>query len=149
MATRGNDVVSVEVTSKVEGDLTVKTINNTLHAKRNQVPATRPAVLYMHIPAEWMRRDNAYRILSEAIVEFSLRSKRFNSIVFVWEEVVPHMNGGIPQMIMHACYHNFPRHRFEPLNLFEPMGTEDQQGKVAHSLIHALRKHRDALQNKG
>jgi hypothetical protein len=45
LAIRDGTTVSVEVTSKVEGPLRTQTIENTLHAKRDQVPANRPAVL--------------------------------------------------------------------------------------------------------
>lgn len=74
--------VSVEVTSKVDGPLTVRTVKNTLHSKRNQVPPDYPAVLYLHIPADWMRDEAAnMAILNEAINAFAHRSPRFNAFV--------------------------------------------------------------------
>jgi hypothetical protein len=47
LASKDGTTISVEVTSKIDGPLTVQTISNTLHAKRDQVPPDRPAVLYM------------------------------------------------------------------------------------------------------
>jgi hypothetical protein len=138
--------VSVEVTSKADGPLTVQTIKNTLHSKRNQVPPDYPAVLCIHIPAEWMRAGAASTaILSEAIAAFAHRSPRFNAFVFVWEEVLPFMHGGWPRVTMQVCYHNRPRHPFERVDLFTPRPDENGESKVAHSFLARLEAQRTKL----
>ncbi len=138
-AIKDGTAVSVEVTSKIDGPLTVRTIKNTLHDKRSQVPADCPAVLYTHIPAEWMRHEaKSSDVLTEAVVEFIKRSKRFNIIVFVWEEVIPFMTGGFPILSMRACFNEMPRHRFEPRHLFEPQQRPDQRSTMAYNFLERL-----------
>jgi hypothetical protein len=146
-ATRDRRAVSVEVTSKIEGQLTVKTIRNTLRAKRDQVPADRPAVLYMHIPPEWMRDQAAcIAILTEAIIDFLRRSKRFNAIVFVWEEIIPFLNGGFPRVTVKACFNEQPRYPFEPRNLFTDPMIVNGRNRMALSFLESLRAKRAKLQ---
>jgi hypothetical protein len=142
LAKKDSITISVEVTSKEDGPLTVQTIKNTLHSKRNQVPGNRPAVLYIHIPAEWMSNiPKAQTIFSEAIVNFIARSKRFNAVVLVWEHVIPFMKGGFPQLTMWACYNNIPRYSFEGIRLFEPRKGSDGKIRFAYSFLDDLKKY--------
>jgi len=142
LATRGGSTVSVEVTSKRGGPLTVQNIKNTLDSKRSQVPAYRPAVLYMHVPAEWMRDERrAFDVFTRAITHFVLRSKRFNAIVLVWEEVVPFLDGGFPTVAMRPCYNNIARHPFTWMELFTPV-ARDGKISLAESLLEKLESHR-------
>jgi hypothetical protein len=146
LATKDGITVSVEVTSKEDGPLTDKTIKNTLHSKRSQVPPTRPAVLYLHIPAEWMNDTaGAQAEFNKAIDEFLHRSSRFNAIVLVWEMVIPFMDGGFPQMTMWACYNNFPRHPFGGMQLFTDRKSVDGQIRMAHSFLDDLKVYQAKL----
>lgn len=110
--------LSMEVTGKDELPFTVSTIKNTLKKKRTQTPGDRPAILYMHVPANWM--DNlpkAQSQFSEAFTDFFSRSHRLNGIVLVWERVLPFANGGFPQLAMWPCFNNRPRHPFNQWDL--------------------------------
>jgi hypothetical protein len=76
--------------------------------------------VFVHIPPEWMRDEpSGVAILNEAIINFLARSKRFNAIVFVWEEVIPHLNGGFSRVTVRACFNEQPRHPFEPRDFFQ------------------------------
>ena len=115
--------LGVEVTAKDAGPLTVESVINTLRKKRTQVPH-RPAVMYIRVPAEWMKpHARARRIFSQAFQAFFTSSKRFNAIVLVWE-MARHYgpNGAFCGMIMEPCYNNRPRHqtRFTPNNTNPP-----------------------------
>lgn len=135
LATKGEIAVSVEVTSKLEGPLTIATIRNTLNAKRRQVPPDRPAALYLHIPPDWTR-PGSFALLQKACADFMKGSRRFNALVFVWEEVLPRVGGGIPTMATCACFNERPRHPFEDRELFEI------QPPMALSLTEKLRAER-------
>jgi hypothetical protein len=142
----GETTISVEVTSKVEGVLTVQGIRNTLYSKRNQVPPVRPAVLYLHVPGQWMRNyRRAIRVFTRAFREFSLRSRRYNAFVLVWEDILPIFNGGFPQLVMRACYNNRARIPFVQTDLFAPI-PRGGQIRCAHSLVEWLRNHRPKIE---
>jgi hypothetical protein len=146
LATKDGITLSVEVTSKEDGPLTDKTIKNTLHSKRKQVPPTRPAVLYLHIPAEWMNDEvGAQAEFNKAIDGFLRRSSRFNAIVLVWEMVIPFLDGGFTQMTMWPCYNNFPRHPFGGMQLFTPIKSVDGHIRLAHSFLDDLKIYQEKL----
>ena len=139
-ATKEGITFSIEVTAKEDGPLTVKTISNTLNNKRTQVPPDRPAVLYIRIPAEWMRDTSvAQPIFTEAFSEFCLKSSRFNAMVLVWEEVTPFLNGGLMQMHIWACYNHIPRHLHSEVYLMEPVEAPDGRKLLAHSFFDFLK----------
>jgi hypothetical protein len=143
LATKDAKTVSVEVTSKLDGPLTIKTISNTLHSKRNQVPADRPAVLYMHIPSEWMRAQPiGLAVFTDAIVGFLNRSKRFNAIVLLWEEILPFLSGGFPTFSLRACFNERPRHPFESRHLFEVHPFPDGRMRMARSFLESVKEMR-------
>jgi hypothetical protein len=139
--TRGGTTISVEVTSKRRGALTAQTIKNTLDSKRNQVPADRPAVLYMHVPREWMRGRRAFNLFSRTISDFFLHSRRFNAIVLVSEDVIPFLDGGFPATVMQACYNNIARHPFTWMELFTPL-RRDGKTRCSQSLLEKLESYR-------
>ena len=139
LATKDGATISVEVTSKLDGALTVKRIKNTLQAKRRQVSPDRPAVLYIHVPADWMRLElESMPVFDEAFQKFMSSSRRFNVIVLASEAVVPYLNGGIPTTLTRACFNNRPRHPLEHPGLFQV-----QLGKTA-SFLERLRSTRAA-----
>jgi hypothetical protein len=134
----------VEITSKLDGPLTVKTIRNTLHAKRNQVPSDRPAVLYVQIPSDWMRSEpTAMPVFNEALLELMKRSKRFNAVILVWEEVIPLVGGGIHTMSTRACFNDQPRHPFADPHLFEIPLSEGRYGPALSFLEKLKAKRRN------
>lgn len=111
--------VSVEVTVITGGPLSINTVMNKLHGKRNQVPHDRPAVLYMHIPEDWMRRRSwAVLILGAAIRRFFFRSRRYNIIVFIWETIRVTPEGGIPHMFFQPVYNNYARFKLPDSTVF-------------------------------
>jgi hypothetical protein len=146
LATRDGKAVSIEVTSKLGGILTAQTIENTLRAKRDQVSQDRPAVLYMHVPLEWMPDTNTIPTFDDAIVDFMKRSRRFNAIVFFSEKNIPFLNGALTSQSMRACFNERPRHPFEPRTLFEP-ALIDGKRRMAFSFLERLRNKRTKLQD--
>ena len=133
--------MSVEVTSKEEGALTVQKITNTLKEKRKQVPPHRPALLYMHVPAEWMKGRRTFFVFTKAIRDFYLRSRRFNAVVLVSEEVIPFLSGGFPTMVMQANYCHLARHPFTWMELFTPL-PKNGRVECAESLLQKLEYYR-------
>ena len=139
-ATRDGVTLSVEITAKEDGPLTVETVRNTLTTKRTQVPADRPAVLYMRIPEEWMRNPiESQAIFSEAYVEFFKKSHRFNAVVLVWEKLVPAVDGAFTGMSMWPCYNNSPRNPYSRLDLLGPTRAPDGRVLLAHSFYDFLK----------
>ena len=151
---RGNDFdllakveqtpVSVEVTVISGADLSAKTVSNRLHEKRDQVPGDRPAWLYLHVPAPWMTDDaSAYAVFTEAIGKFMTRSQRFNGITLVWEEVIPILTGGIPQMSMRSAHNNRPRHSIPDVTVFTVKPNAEGKLCYASSLVERVTAYRD------
>ena len=125
--------VSVEVTSKEGGVLSEKTIMNTLFAKRDQVPPDKPAVLCLHVPACWMRHAYQKDIFSRALNRFYGKSKRFNSVVLVSEEVIPQGNGGIPRLVVQATFNEVARHRLLNREIFGASREINGRSRMAFS----------------
>jgi len=99
----------------------------------------------MHIPAEWMRDEaKALPVFTDPIIEFVKRSRRFNAIVFVWEEVLPFLRGGFPTMSLRACFNDRPRHNFEPRNMFEMRQVNDEL-RMARSFLNAIKTRRQKV----
>ena len=148
-ATRDGTTVSIEVTTKEDGPLTVETISNTLDSKRTQVPADRPAILYMRIPPEWMRsRRTGQAVFTQAFVDFFKSSRRFNAVILFWEDVVPFASraGGWTGMTVWGCYNNSPRSPYARMNLLEPITAPDGRVLLAHSFFDWLKKLEAKLQ---
>ena len=131
-AHRDEIALSIEVTGKEGMRLTANTIKNTLTGKRTQIPATAPAILYMHVPANWMQNiPEAQGIFNQAFNDFFKRSHRFNAVFLVWEEVVPFSGGGNAQMTLWPCYNNHPRHAFSRWDLLNL--PNDSNGRPMHA----------------
>jgi hypothetical protein len=143
LATLNGLDISVEVTTVSHRPLTVQTVLNRLRKKRNQVPDHRPAVLYMHVPAQWMRGDTVAAPVFLASHQFMRSSRRFNAIILVSEEMIPVDSMGRSSMLMRPGYNNFPRHPIPDMTAFLP--TPDRTGKslCADSLLASLRAYRD------
>lgn len=113
--------VSVEVTAKDAPELTVATIRNTLDKKRRQVPADRPAILYMIIPEEWTENGaEAERIFSEAMESYFRNSETFNAVCVVWYAKIKLGEGRIFALTYHPFEHPSPRHPIEDLSFLRP-----------------------------
>ncbi len=150
LATRGGITVSIEVTSKNVDSLSPKTLRNTLFKKRNQVPPGQPAVLYIHIPAKWMRDARVTQsIFNEALIDFMTRSRRFNAVIFVYEEVIPWLDGGFPRMALRACFNERPRWPFPERNLFEAREIAEGNFSMARSFLDELLRHREKVAQQG
>jgi hypothetical protein len=141
-ATKDGVTVSVEITAKEPGPLTLQTLTNTLKSKRTQVPDNRPAVLYIRVPAEWdPSLPENHAIFNAAFNDFCRGSRRINTIVLVWEEVLGFMGGAFTPMTMWACHNNNPRHPHPNVDLFFlPQAAHDGQVFLAHSFLDFLEK---------
>jgi len=131
--------ISVEVTSKIEAKLTENTIRNTLHAKRSQVSKDRPAVLYLHVPPDWMRDRPVF---TEAITNFVRRSRRFNAFVVIWEEVLPFLDGGFPTVQMRVCSSHVARHPLYWAEDWAPATDRHGGMKMAEPFLEHLEAYR-------
>ena len=149
-ARRDEITLSIEVTGKEGVRLTAKTIKNTLTGKRTQLPATGPAILYMHVPASWMQNlSEAQGIFNQAFNDFFRRSHRFNAVFLVWEQVVPFSGGGTAHMTLWPCYNNHPRHAFSGWDLLNLPNDSNGRPMYAYSFYDWLKgiqaKHRDKI----
>jgi hypothetical protein len=132
--------VTVEVTAITKGPMTINTVLNKLHGKRDQVPADRPAVLYIHIPENWMRnRSLAFLILDTAIRRFFRKSRRYNTVVFLWEWVRIAPDGNKAHMSVQPVYNNHPRFRIPDYTVFSLKRNQWGMQRVSRSLLEALR----------
>jgi hypothetical protein len=140
--TKDGVIVSVEITAKEAGSLTVQTLTNTLKSKRTQFPNNRPAILYIRVPAEWdPSLPENHAIFNTAFNDFCRGSRRINTIILVWEEVLGFMGGAFTRMTMWACHNNNPRHPYPNVDLFFlPKATHDGQVLLAHSFLDFLEK---------
>jgi hypothetical protein len=144
LATVGDTPVSVEVTGMSGENLSLKTVMNKLHEKRDQVPADRAAVLYVHIPWDWITgHASAAPIFAEATERFMRRSRRLNAIILISEDVMPHLAGGIPRMAMRPGYNNRPRHPIPDLTVFGFKGSTAGERRCAISLFDRIRAFRE------
>jgi hypothetical protein len=134
--------VSVEITA-IEDDavMSPRSILNRLRGKRTQVPASRPAILYLVVPDAWMENYNlAVLTLDAAIRRFMLQSRRFNAIVLSWENVTP---GDIPiRRYLQAVYNNHPRSRIPDYSVFGVKRDKWGISNYSDSLLNRLRAYR-------
>jgi hypothetical protein len=141
---QGTDV-SVEVTAISGGELSAKRILNKLNDKRAQLPQHRPAVLYVHVPADWMRDDAlAASAFTEATSKFMSRSRRINLLVLVWEDVLPFMHGGFAHMWLRPGYNNVPHHGIPDLTVFTLKADRDGKLRAAFSLLDRIEAYRQS-----
>lgn len=135
--------VSVEVTAIEGGALSARTILNKLNGKRDQVPANRPAVLYIRVPETWMRNyTSAFLVFNEAIKRFMRSSRRFNAIVLVWEGVTPAEGGGVLHRLMQPVYNNRPRWIIPDLTVFTLKRDKWGLDRYSVSFLDSLRSFR-------
>jgi hypothetical protein len=138
-ASRAGMTLNIEVTGKDEIPLSAKTIRNTLTSKRTQLPTTGPAVVYMHIPANWMQdKKAAQAIFSEAFIDVFSRSRRFNAVVLVWEYVMGTPDGGTSHVEVWPCHNNNPRHAFDR-DLLDLPCDADGRPRFANSFYDFLK----------
>jgi hypothetical protein len=131
--------ICVEVTARKDGPCTVEAIENTIRKKRKQLPPGKPAILFIRVPAAWMRNEKRYQsILGKAISNVFRRSRRLNAVVFVWEEAVPYLSGANIQMSIRACYHNSPRHSSPDIHQLEGAPVEGRRNILAGSFLEWL-----------
>jgi hypothetical protein len=110
---------SVEVTCITGGPLSLQTTLNRLNEKRTQVPADKPAVLYVYIPAAWTVLFTFSRIvLGTAVRRFFLRSRRYNIIVFMWERAFLADGCGRVTLAVQPVYNERARFRLPDRTVF-------------------------------
>jgi hypothetical protein len=135
--------VSVEITAIEEGAvMSPRSILNRLRRKRTQVPADRPAVLYLVVPDDWMKNCNlAVLMFDAAIRRFMLQSRRFNAVVLSWENVTP--TGDIPiRRHLQAVYNNHPRFRIPDYSVFGVKPDKWGRSDYSDPLLNRLRAYR-------
>jgi hypothetical protein len=146
---RGVDV-SVEVTEVIGTELKVSSLLNKLNGKRNQVPANRPAVLYVLVPDQWMKNQTlAFLVINQAITRFMRGSRRFNAVIFVWEEIRPAPGGGVLQRFLQPVFNNKPRWPIKDLAAFGMKKDKWGSRRYTNSLLDALRTFRLKQQIEG
>jgi hypothetical protein len=139
-ATQDTISLSIEITGKDDIPLTANTIRNTLRGKRTQIPTNRPAILYMHIPAIWMRdRAQAQRTFTEAFESSFRNSHRFNAVFLIWEDVIPNEHGGLSETTLWPCYNNYPRNPFNKWSLLDLQTDSTGKPRFAISLYDFLK----------
>lgn len=129
VARRQEQSISVEVTAKEPVPLTVETIKNTLNQKRTQVPAHRPAILYVLIPECWTQDgQTAEAVLSEAIGSFFKSSQRFNAVILCWQKSIVLGEGRVISEVRLPYLHCSPRHPIHSTDFlnFHPLGDINQ-----------------------
>jgi hypothetical protein len=140
VASRDGVVLNIEVTGKDDIPLSAKTVRNTLTSKRTQLPITGPALVYMHVPANWMRDlKSAQAAFSEAFIDVFTRSRRFNAVVLVWEHVTATLDGGTSHLRLWSCHNNNPRHAFDRWDLLDLPRGADGRPRLANSIYDFLK----------
>jgi hypothetical protein len=138
-ARRDGIALNIEVTGKDEIPLSANTIRNTLTSKRTQLPTTGPAIVYMHIPANWMQdKKAAQAIFSEAFTDVFSRSRRFNAVVLVWEYLMDTPDGATSNVGVWPCYNNNARHPFDR-SLVDLPRDADGRPRLANSFYDFLK----------
>lgn len=123
-----DQVINVEVTAK-DGELSEKTIRNTLFGKRDQLPDDKPAVLYIVIPDEWAQDGTATdEAVGPAVKSFFDRSRRINAVVFGWSISVAIGEGCLFAEAFRPYFHPYPRHELRDCEFAAPRGLGDVQG---------------------
>ena len=111
-ATRGTELINVEVTAFTANDYSSNTVVNSLGQKRGQLPPTAPAIICCVIPEQWLKAaidwDTA---LTEITSEFFKRTGRINAVVF-WGELDLKSSvgsGGAWGLVRKSYFHPSPR----------------------------------------
>ena len=94
------------------------------------------------------RRTPSPKYTFKANQDFILRSRCFNAIVFVWEEIVPFLDGGFPTMAIQGCYGDLARYPFTWMVLFTPRSNGEKPLR-AQSLLEKLENCSAEIQNRG
>lgn len=103
--------LNVEVTGLTSQALTQRAIENVLNNKRNQVPADKPAVLFVTIPEAWTHDGQAAEeAIGSAVTAFFRGSKRLNAVVFSWEAILSVGDARMFAVTQKPYFHPTPRH---------------------------------------
>ena len=134
---------SVEVTCITGGPLSLNTTLNRLNDKRSQVPANRPAILYVYIPATWIRLfDFARIVLDTAIRRFFARSRRYSIIVFMWERAFLTGGHGAVTLAVQPVYNHRSRFGLPDRTVFSAKRDNWGLMRSSNSFYQSLLKKR-------
>jgi hypothetical protein len=89
-ATRGSEKINVEVTGCTNERFSAGNIKNILEKKRDQLPDSDPALLYIILPQEWVSDSpNLQTKIEEETVRFYKRSQtgRLNAVVYMMSQM--------------------------------------------------------------
>ena len=100
-----DQVINVEVTAKVGGELSVETVLNSLRQKRKQLPSGGAAIIYVVIPEAWTRDGKAEKTFGEAVARFFGSTGRVNAVVITWEATFD-LNGAHIVVLAYRPYEN-------------------------------------------
>jgi hypothetical protein len=112
---------NVEITARDPAPVSISAVRNSLHGKRDQVPNDNPAILYIITPEEWSANGSETELcIREAIKAFFARSRRFNSVVFVLDMMIPIGEGRIVATAYRPYVHPQPRHPVADVSFLMP-----------------------------
>lgn len=147
IATTGNEEVNAEVTAFTSSEFSFSTINNSLNAKRKQLPKDRPAVLFCVYPGEWQAQINVATAFRETAHRFLHSTRRINCIIFLGEVRVEITNTDKRGVLFQnmAVANDNPYHPTKALQFFHEHTERSRQAQGASSMAEfeeALKKYR-------
>jgi len=135
--------ISVEVTEILDRTLSFKTALNKFKKKRSQVPSHRPAVLYIHVPFEWMQTGQMMFLhIDPAIKRFFVLSRRYNMIVFVSEHFISTGNRLVFRGDGQPVYSHVARHKISDTSVFIAQRDRWNDSSLSKSFLTWLRTER-------
>ena len=138
--TKENEKISVEVTGKAENSLTPNTLINTLNKKRNQVPDSQPAVLYIHVPADWMSTPENMNVFEKVFKSSTSNLKRYHVCVLACEEVFEHNEGGSQVFSLQSVINRKARLLVNEPQVFGRVPMHADEECLARSYLGSVRK---------
>lgn len=121
IARRGDLRVNVEVTGATGDRLSERAVLNLLHGKRNQVPPTHPALLFIVVPEQWtVDGKHAEEAFGSATQTFFQRSRRLNAVVVLWDASIPVGASRAFALAQRTYIHPAPRHPIDDLAWLHP-----------------------------
>jgi hypothetical protein len=119
-ASRGREVINVEVTALTAPNFSANTVRNALIRKRRQLPDDRPSIIFCVIPRQWQENTDLSFWLHKVAFDFFASSKRINVIVFTWENYrVVSQREKVLSFPVVVVAHPAPRHLCDLMFLFE------------------------------
>jgi hypothetical protein len=101
-AVRDSEAINVEVTSLTAQIYSPKTLANSLHDKRRQVPKSAPAIVICVLPDSWSADQNVWNLHIPKICKQFLRTtQRINGVLYLMERYLGENSSGGGGMVLH------------------------------------------------